>query len=68
MRFGRVLVCILLPPLAVLDRGCGAITLTTILTLVGWVPGVIAAILFNRPEKTVLVVKEKVVRRPPSKG
>lgn len=43
----RVLVCIILPPLAVLDKGCGAIVITTILTLVGWVPGVLAAIFFN---------------------
>jgi uncharacterized membrane protein YqaE (UPF0057 family) len=43
----RVLLCIILPPLAVLDKGCGAIVITTILTLVGWVPGVLAAILFN---------------------
>ncbi len=43
----RAILCLLLPPLAVLDRGCGAIVITTILTLVGWVPGVIAAILFN---------------------
>jgi uncharacterized membrane protein YqaE (UPF0057 family) len=43
----RILVCIILPPLAVLDKGCGAIVITTILTLVGWVPGVLAAILFN---------------------
>jgi len=43
----RAILCLLLPPLAVLDRGCGAIVVTTILTLVGWVPGVIAAILFN---------------------
>ncbi len=42
----RVLLCILLPPLAVLDKGCGAIVLTTLLTLVGWVPGVICAVLF----------------------
>ena len=43
----RVLLCILLPPLAVLDKGCGAIVLVTILTLIGWVPGVIGAIIFN---------------------
>jgi uncharacterized membrane protein YqaE (UPF0057 family) len=42
----RALLCILLPPLAVLDKGCGAIVVTTILTLIGWIPGVIAAILF----------------------
>jgi uncharacterized membrane protein YqaE (UPF0057 family) len=46
MSIWRVLLCILLPPLAVIDKGCGAILITTILTLVGWVPGVIAALIF----------------------
>jgi len=39
----RVLLCILLPPLAVIDKGCGSILLVTLLTLCGWVPGVIGA-------------------------
>lgn len=43
----RAILCIILPPLAVLDKGCGAILLVTILTIIGWVPGVIAAIVFN---------------------
>jgi len=43
----RVLVCIIFPPLAVIDKGCGSIVITTILTLVGWVPGVIAALVIN---------------------
>jgi len=43
----RVLVCIIFPPLAVIDKGCGSILITTILTLVGWVPGVIAALVIN---------------------
>jgi uncharacterized membrane protein YqaE (UPF0057 family) len=43
----RAIICILFPPLAVLDKGCGAILLVFILTLCGWIPGVIAAILFN---------------------
>jgi len=47
MGLGRAILCILLPPLAVLDRGCGAILLVTLLTLAGWVPGVIAAIVFS---------------------
>ena len=42
----RTIVCILLPPLAVIDKGCGAFLLTTVLWLCGWIPGVIAAILF----------------------
>jgi len=43
----RAVICIVFPPLAVIDRGCGAILLVFLLTLAGWVPGVIAAILFN---------------------
>ena len=50
MGFFRVLLCIVCPPLAVLDKGCGAVILTLVLTIVGWVPGVIAAILFNTRE------------------
>ena len=44
----RVLLCIIFPPLAVIDRGCGSIVLVTLLTLCVWVPGVIGAILLNR--------------------
>jgi uncharacterized membrane protein YqaE (UPF0057 family) len=43
----RVFVCILFPPLAVIDKGCGAFAITTLLTLMGWIPGVIAALVFN---------------------
>lgn len=43
----RVILCIIFPPLAVIDKGCGSILITTILTLVGWVPGVIAALIIN---------------------
>jgi uncharacterized membrane protein YqaE (UPF0057 family) len=45
MGIGRAILCILLPPLAVLDRGGGSILLVTVLWLCGWVPGVIAALL-----------------------
>jgi len=44
----RVLVCVLFPPLAVIDKGCGSILLVTILTLAGWVPGVLGALIINR--------------------
>jgi len=40
----RVLICLFCPPLAVLDKGCGSIVLVAVLTGVGWVPGVIAAL------------------------
>jgi uncharacterized membrane protein YqaE (UPF0057 family) len=40
---------IILPPLAVIDQGCGSIVIVSILTLAGWIPGVIAAlIILNR--------------------
>lgn len=42
----RVILCIIFPPLAVIDQGIGPIVLTTILTIAGWVPGVLAAIFF----------------------
>jgi len=46
----RVLLCIIFPPLAVIDRGCGSILIVSILTLIGWVPGVIGAfVINNRP-------------------
>ncbi len=49
MSFLRVLVCILFPPLAVIDYGCGSVLIVFLLTLAGWVPGVIAAlIIVNR--------------------
>ncbi len=40
----RVLLAIIFPPLAVYDQGCGSILITLILTCIGWVPGVIAAL------------------------
>ncbi|MBQ9207537.1 MAG: YqaE/Pmp3 family membrane protein [Treponema sp.] len=43
----RVLLCIIFPPLAVLDKGCGAIVIVTLLTCCGWVPGVIGALVIN---------------------
>jgi uncharacterized membrane protein YqaE (UPF0057 family) len=45
MGFWRAVLCILLPPLAVLDKGCGTILIVAILTLVGWIPGVLAALI-----------------------
>jgi uncharacterized membrane protein YqaE (UPF0057 family) len=45
MGFWRAVLCILLPPLAVLDKGCGTILIVAVLTLVGWIPGVLAALI-----------------------
>ncbi|MBO5894610.1 MAG: YqaE/Pmp3 family membrane protein [Alistipes sp.] len=40
----RVLLAIIFPPLAVIDQGCGSLLIVFLLTLCGWVPGVIAAL------------------------
>lgn len=47
MGLGRVILCLVFPPLAVMDKGCGPVLLVTVLTSVGWVPGVIAAVIFS---------------------
>ncbi len=47
MGCGRVILCLIFPPLAVLDKGCGSVLLTFILTCAGWVPGAIAALVIN---------------------
>jgi len=40
----RVILCIIFPPLAVIDKGCGAFMIVLVLTCVGWVPGVIGSL------------------------
>jgi uncharacterized membrane protein YqaE (UPF0057 family) len=50
MSFWRVLLAILFPPLSVIGKGCGSILIVFLLTLCGWVPGVIAAlVILNNP-------------------
>jgi uncharacterized membrane protein YqaE (UPF0057 family) len=51
MGLGRVILCIIFPPLAVIDKGCGSILITFILTCLGWVPGVIADLVINNNPK-----------------
>ena len=47
MSLTRALLCIIFPPLSVLDRGCGVVLIVFALTLAGWIPGVIAALVLN---------------------
>jgi uncharacterized membrane protein YqaE (UPF0057 family) len=36
----------------VIDKGCGSVLIVLILTIAGWIPGVIAAlIILNNPER-----------------
>lgn len=48
MSIGRVILCIIFPPLAVLDKGCGSVLLVLLLTCAGWIPGAIAALILNQ--------------------
>ena len=41
----RVLLAIIFPPLAVVDQGCGSFLIILILTCLGWIPGVIGALI-----------------------
>jgi uncharacterized membrane protein YqaE (UPF0057 family) len=47
MGCGRAILCIIFPPLAVLDRGCGTVLIVTVLTLSLWFPGMFAALIIN---------------------
>ena len=52
MNFWRVLLAIIFPPLSVIDKGCGSVLIVLILTICGWVPGVVAAlIILNNPNR-----------------
>jgi uncharacterized membrane protein YqaE (UPF0057 family) len=52
MSLWRVLLSVLFPPLAVIDKGCGSVLIVIILTVLGWIPGVIAAlIILNNPNR-----------------
>ena len=51
MSLFRVLLSIIFPSLAVLDKGCGSVLIVFLLTLCGWIPGVIAAlVILNKQE------------------
>lgn len=51
MSFLRVLLAILFPPLSVIDKGCGSFIIIFLLTLCGWIPGVIGAlVILNNPK------------------
>lgn len=41
----RYILCLVFPPLAVLDKGCGTVLIVFLLTLFGWLPGTVMAIL-----------------------
>ena len=68
MGCGRAILCIIFPPLAVIDRGCGTILIVFLLTLAGWIPGAITALILNyiaatRPNEKVVVIEQQ---KPPT--
>ena len=47
----RVLLAVIFPPFAVVDKGCGSFLIVFILTCLGWIPGTIGAlIILNKNE------------------
>jgi len=50
MSLFRVILSIIFPPLAVLDKGCGSVLIVTLLTCCGWIPGVIGALVILNKE------------------
>jgi len=51
MSLWRALLAVFLPPLAVVDKGCGSVLIVFVLTLAGWIPGIIAAlVILNNPK------------------
>lgn len=50
MSIWRVLLAVFFPPLSVIGKGCGSFIIVLLLTLCGWVPGVIGAlVILNNP-------------------
>lgn len=53
----RYILCLIAPPLAVIDQGCGSILLVFILTLCGWLPGTICAFIIVLENKNFFLKK-----------
>ncbi|MBO5729553.1 MAG: YqaE/Pmp3 family membrane protein [Paludibacteraceae bacterium] len=41
----RVILAVIFPPLSVVDKGCGSFLIVLILTCMGWIPGIIGALI-----------------------
>ncbi len=54
----RYLLCLLFPPLAVIDKGCGSVCLVFLFTLFGWLPGTILAFLICIRDKNYFLQRE----------
>jgi len=43
----RVVLSVVCPPLAVIDKGAKPLLLTLVLTVLGWVPGIVCALVYS---------------------
>ena len=51
MSIWRVILSIVFLALTILDKGCGSFLIILILTILGWIPGVIGAlVILNNPK------------------
>ena len=55
----RYILCLVFPPLAVFDKGCGTMLLVLLFTLFGWLPGTILAFLICIKDKNYYQAKDK---------
>jgi uncharacterized membrane protein YqaE (UPF0057 family) len=51
MDYRRLILAFIMPPAAVMNKEAGTIMLTGILTLWGWIPGVVAALVMISKER-----------------
>lgn len=52
--FWRWLLCLVMPPLAMIGIGFGKFLLVLLLTVLGWIPGVVAAFVFVRRYRLIM--------------
>jgi len=51
MDIRRLILAVIMPPAAVMNKEAGTIMLTGLLTVLGWVPGVVAALVMISQEQ-----------------
>lgn len=51
MSIKRIILAIVFPPFAIADKGCGEFLLTFFLTCLGWIPGIICALVILKLEQ-----------------
>ena len=54
----RYLLCLIFPPISVIDKGCGSVIAVFFFTLFGWLPGVILAFLITLKSRNYYRIKK----------